>query len=428
MGRNFSDPDFQAEIRELPYEVVEKHGHPAVKVQVNGLVNLISPEEISSMILKRLKTMAEDSRGRQLSDAVITVPAYFEDFQRQATKDAAALAGLDVSRLLNEPIAAGIAHRIDEPYYGYGEENLALIINVGDRRFDTTLLEVDSGVFEILASASGAYLGSDDFNDSLLNHVVKQYSNITKDPKAMERLRWEVRKVQESLLTASSAEIPTHLNVPVAITEHDIQRLRDESLNRILDSAQRVLQEAKIGEPDLDMIILTGSPSHVSNIKALLPSRFPSTQILDNKLVPPEIAVVHGAALQAHFISLEEEPCIIPFSWFNRLALGVETPDGVSHRLIPAFTFAPTRKSMIFKMEGEAQDMVELRIIEGESAVVEENSLLGVLVLGTANMGEGETEINVVMDMDAYYNELTVSMGEREREVTMIMKNVLERY
>lgn len=316
VGRKFSDHTLQNDIKRLPYDVVNKNGKPNVKVQLNGAAKLFTPEEISSKILEELKKIAEAYLGRRVKYAVITVPAYFGDEQRQATKDAALLVGLHVLSVLYEPTAAGIAHGIiDFQKHDTSDEcnNCHIVIyDLGARNCDLTLEEVFRGAFfDILSIAGDRHLGGEDFDNALLNYVVDQYNNknnvnIVNDFRAMKVLKYEVKKVEEALLTNPSAriEIQARHNIndfSETVTQAQFQELNKKLFEKTLNLVEQILEEAKLKKSQVDGIILTGSPAHTAKVQPFLEAYFDGKKIY--KGISPDQAVVRGAAMQAQKLS-----------------------------------------------------------------------------------------------------------------------------
>ncbi|KAI9735404.1 MAG: ATPase with role in protein import into the ER [Claussenomyces sp. TS43310] len=440
IGRKFSDPELQDDIRNLPYDVVEKDGMPVIRVQIKGADQYFAPEEISAKVLQNLKNMAETHLNRTVKNAIITVPAHFNDTQRQTTKDAAERAGLSILRFINEATAAGIAYGIDIPRRERGseecEECLFVIYNLGAKESDLALDLVDRGVFEILALAGDRNLGGDDFENVLLNHAVAQVnkeSNIdfTQDVIAMKGLRSEVMKAQQELSTESTAtiQIPARHSFnrfSMTITKTQLQELNRQLSDRVLNLVQQLLDTAKTEKREINGIIFTGNPVHIAKIKPILEAYLDGKKTLSSDHIRADQAVVYGAALQGLVTSSDDGEGGCYIGELTRLSLGIEASGGNFTKLISRNTVIPTCKTRDLSTATDNQEKVVIKVLEGERVMASKNRLLGILELtGLSLKPRGIPEIEVVFELNPD-EILTVVAREKGggKEATLVITDV----
>lgn len=366
IGRKFSDKDVQADMKHVPYRVTNSNGKPAVTVEVNGKDKLFTPEEVSAMVLGKMKETAESYLGKPVTNAVVTVPAYFNDAQRQATKDAGTIAGLNILRVVNEPTAAAIAYGLDAT----GDERQIIVYDLGGGTFDVSLLSIDNGVFEVQATAGDTHLGGEDFDQRVINHFVRRYNkeknvDIREDLKTIGKLKREVEKAKKTL----SSQISTRLEIESFFHGEDfsetLTRAKFEELNidlfkRTLKPVEQVLKDAKMKKGDVDDIVLVGGSTRIPKVQAMLEDFFDGKKV--SKSINPDEAVAYGAAVQAGVLSGIKEANVITLMDVNPLTLGIETTGGVMTKLIPRSTKIPTHKSQIFSTAADNQPTVQIQV------------------------------------------------------------------
>jgi len=403
IGRRFDDAEIQKDIKNLPYKVVKASNGDAW-VEAQGKV--YSPSQVGAFVLTKMKETAESYLGTKVKNAVVTVPAYFNDSQRQATKDAGQIAGLNVLRVINEPTAAALSYGMDK-----SEDKVIAVYDLGGGTFDVSILEIQKGVFEVKSTNGDTFLGGEDFDNKLVEFLSKEFMkdqglDITKDPMAMQRLREAAEKAKIELSSAAQTDInlpyltmdasgPKHMNLKMSRAK--LESIVEGLIKRTIAPCQKAIQDAEVKKTDIGEVIIVGGMSRMPKVQATVKEVFGRTP---SKSVNPDEAVAIGAAIQGGVLAGDVTDVLLLD--VTPLSLGIETLGGVFTKLINRNTTIPTKKSQVFSTAADGQTQVEIKVHQGEREMAADNKVLGQFTLiGIPPAPRGVPQVEVTFDIDA---------------------------
>jgi L1 cell adhesion molecule like protein len=431
IGREFNDPTVQKDCKLWPFKVVSDSKKPVVEVTHKGEKRRFRPEEVSSMVLAKMKETAESYLGEPVKDAVITVPAYFNDAQRQATKDAGSIAGLNVLRIINEPTAAALAYGLDSNKKSEDERNV-LIFDLGGGTFDVSLLSIDGGIFEVKATAGDNHLGGEDFDEKLMEHFISDFKrkhggkDLTQSDRAMRRLRTACERAKRTLSSSANAVIEVDSlfegeDYSATITRARFEDLCGEYFRNCLKPVEQVLRDSRLSKDQIDEIVLVGGSTRIPYIQKMITNFFNGKQPC--KSINPDEAVAHGAAVQAAVLTGQAGAQDVLVVDVAPLSLGIETAGGMMTKIIDRNTAIPCSRSQVFSTFQDNQPAVTIQVFEGERVRTRDNHSLGrfdLTGIPPAPRGVPQIEVKFELDSNGILNVPAVDKGtQNSKKITI---------
>jgi heat shock protein 5 len=408
IGRAFYDDTVQADMKLWPFEVVNKDGKPMIEVEDGGKTKTMSPEEVSAMVLGRMKQIAEGFLGTSIKHAVVTCPAYFNDGQRKATKDAGIIAGLDVLRVINEPTAAALAYGLDRKD---GDEQNILVFDLGGGTFDVTVLTIENGIFEVASTSGDTHLGGEDFDQRIMDEMIKVFKrkhkkDMSEDKRALQKLRRAAEGAKRTLSTNMQARLEVEALYDGIDFSENLTRAKFESLcldlfKKTMGPVKRALKDSKLGKSDIDEVVLVGGSTRIPKVQSLLSDFFNGKEL--NQEINPDEAVAYGAAVQGGILSGEGGEAVKDVVLLDvaPLSLGTETDGGLFVKVIERNSVIPAKKTDEFTTVTDKQTTVNIKVYEGERSQARHNHLLGEFDLtGIAPAKKGVPKILLTYDID----------------------------